>query len=112
MNWVVLLSVLVGWLLLGLAVANLFGRFIREAEGPDNADDLGSSVVSYLRRVSESRPPLALACQPRLSPIRHSPRRDAQPRPDTSPGRKTVSGSGTVIPKSARLRWSHKILAG
>ena len=50
MSWVVLLSVLVGWLLLGLAVAYLFGRFIRGAEGPDNAGDLAPPVVSYLRR--------------------------------------------------------------
>jgi len=50
MNWVVLLSVLVGWLLLGLAVAYLFGRFIRGAESPDNAGDLIPPVVSYLRR--------------------------------------------------------------
>jgi hypothetical protein len=50
MNWVVLLSVLAGWLLLGLAVAYLFGRFIRGAESPDNAGDLIPPVVTYLRR--------------------------------------------------------------
>jgi len=50
MNWVILLSVLVGWLLAGLAVAYLFGRLIRGVETPDNAGDLVPPVVSYLRR--------------------------------------------------------------
>jgi len=49
MNWVILLSVLVAWLLAGLAVAYLFGRFIRGVEAPDNASDLIPPVVSYLR---------------------------------------------------------------
>jgi len=49
MNWVILLSVLVAWLLAGLAVAYLFGRFIRGVETPDDAGDLISPVVSYLR---------------------------------------------------------------
>jgi hypothetical protein len=50
MNWVILLSVLVAWLLVGLAVAYLFGRFIRGVETPDNARDLIPPVVSYMRR--------------------------------------------------------------
>jgi len=50
MSWVILLSVLVAWLFVGLVVAYLFGRFIRGAETPDNADDLIPPVVSYLRR--------------------------------------------------------------
>ena len=49
MNWVIVLSVLVAWLLLGLAVAYLFGRFIRAVETPDNAGDLTPPVLSYLR---------------------------------------------------------------
>ena len=50
MDWVILLSVLVAWLLVGLAVAYLFGRFIRGVETPDNAGELIPPVVSYLRR--------------------------------------------------------------
>lgn len=50
MNWVLLLSVLFAWLFLGLAVAYLFGRFIRGTESPENAGDLVPHVVSYLRR--------------------------------------------------------------
>jgi hypothetical protein len=50
MNWVILLSVLVVWLLVGLGVAYLFGRFIRGVETQDNAGDLIPPVVSYLRR--------------------------------------------------------------
>ena len=50
MNWVVLLSVLFAWLLVGFAVAYAFGRFARGAEGPDNAGDLTPAVVRYLRR--------------------------------------------------------------
>jgi hypothetical protein len=50
MNWVILLSALVGWLLAGVAVAYLFGRFIRGVETQDNAGDLVSPVVRYMRR--------------------------------------------------------------
>jgi len=49
MNWAILLSVLAAWLLVGVAVAYLFGRFIRAVEAPDNAGDLIPPVVSYLR---------------------------------------------------------------
>lgn len=49
MSWVVLLSVLVAWLVIGLAVAYLFGRFIRGVETESSAE-LTPPVVSYLRR--------------------------------------------------------------
>jgi hypothetical protein len=50
MNWVTLLVILIAWPLLGLAVAYLFGRFIRGVETPESAGDLAPPVVSYLRR--------------------------------------------------------------
>ena len=50
MSWVVLLSVLVAWLLIGLAVAYLFGRFIRGVESTESSGELMPPVVSYLRR--------------------------------------------------------------
>ena len=50
MNWLILVAVLVAWSLLGLAVAYLFGRFIRGVEAPESAGDLIPPAVSYLRR--------------------------------------------------------------
>ena len=50
MNWVILLSALFAWLLVGLGVAYLFGRFIRGVETADSNGDLMPPVVSYLRR--------------------------------------------------------------
>jgi hypothetical protein len=55
MNWVTLLVILIAWPLLGLAVAYLFGRFIRGVEAPENAGDLAPPVVSYLRRDKRAR---------------------------------------------------------
>ena len=50
MNWMVLAVVLIGWCLLGLGLAYLFGRFIRAVDTPDNVNGVVPSVVSYLRR--------------------------------------------------------------
>lgn len=50
MSWVVLLSVLVAWLVIGMAVAYLFGRFIGGVETTQNSNELIPPVVSYLRR--------------------------------------------------------------
>jgi hypothetical protein len=55
MSWVVLLSVLVAWLVVGLAVAYLFGRFIRGVETPESSSELTPPVVSYLRRDKRPR---------------------------------------------------------
>ena len=49
MSWIVLFSVLVAWLVIGLAVAYLFGRFIRGVE-IESSTELSPPVVSYLRR--------------------------------------------------------------
>lgn len=49
MSWVVLMSVLVAWLVIGLAVAYLFGRFIRGVETTESSSELSPPVVSYLR---------------------------------------------------------------
>ena len=49
MNWITWVAILVAWPLVGLAVAYLFGRFIRGVESPENAGDLILPVVSYLR---------------------------------------------------------------
>jgi len=50
MSWITWVVMLVGWPLVGLGVAHLFGRFTRGAEAPDNAGDLMPPVLSYLRR--------------------------------------------------------------
>jgi hypothetical protein len=50
MNWAIVLSVFAVWLLAGLAVAYLFGGFIRGVEAAESTDELRPPVVSYLRR--------------------------------------------------------------
>ena len=55
MSWVVFLSVLVAWLLIGLAVAYLFGRFIRGVESTESSGELMPPVVSYLRRKKRAK---------------------------------------------------------
>lgn len=55
MDWLTLVAVLVAWPLIGLAVAYLFGRFIRGVEAPESASDLIPPVVSYLRRSKRAK---------------------------------------------------------
>jgi len=55
MSWITLLAVLVTWLLVGLGMAYLFGRFIHGAEISGSAGDLAPPVVSYLRRTKRAR---------------------------------------------------------
>jgi hypothetical protein len=50
-------AVLIGWPLVGLGVAYLFGRYIRGVESPENASDLISPVVSYLRPKKHAKTP-------------------------------------------------------
>jgi hypothetical protein len=50
MIWITWIATLVGWTLVGLGVAYLFGRFISGAEAPDDAGELVPPVLSYLRR--------------------------------------------------------------
>jgi hypothetical protein len=50
MIWITWIAILVGWTLVGLGVAYLFGRFISGAEAPDDAGELVPPVLSYLRR--------------------------------------------------------------
>jgi len=50
MDWAILLSVFAVWLLAGLAVAYLFGGFIRGIEAAESTGELRPPVVSYLRR--------------------------------------------------------------
>jgi len=54
MSWITWVAVLVAWLLVGLGVAYLFGRFIHGAQLAGDANDLAPPVVSYLRRVKRA----------------------------------------------------------
>jgi hypothetical protein len=56
MIWITWIAILVGWTLVGLGVAYLFGRFISGAEAPDDAGDLVPPVLSYLRREKRAKP--------------------------------------------------------
>src|SRR5712672_1282887 len=58
MSWITLVAVLVTWLLVGLGMAYLFGRFIHGAEMPGSAHDLAPPVLSYMRR---TKPPARAA---------------------------------------------------
>ncbi len=49
MNWIALVAVLCAWLVVGLGVAYLLGRFIHGVEALQNPADLIPAVVSYLR---------------------------------------------------------------
>ena len=64
MNWVILLSLFVAWLLVGLAVAYLFGRFIRGVETPDSTGELIPTQVTYLRRNKRVKPAVRALPQP------------------------------------------------
>jgi hypothetical protein len=55
MSWITLAVVLVAWLLVGVVVAYLFGRFIHAAELSGSASDLAPPVVSFLRRVGRAK---------------------------------------------------------
>jgi hypothetical protein len=56
MSWITLVvAVLVTWLLVGLGMAYLFGRFIHGAEMPGSAGELAPPVLSYLRRTKRAR---------------------------------------------------------
>lgn len=55
MSWVTWVAILVGWPLLGLGLAYLFGRFTHRGEAYGNVGQLAPPVVSYLRRVKRAR---------------------------------------------------------
>jgi hypothetical protein len=55
MSWITLVAVLVAWLLVGLGMAYLFGRFIHGAEMPGSAGELAPPVLSYMRRTKGAR---------------------------------------------------------
>ena len=56
-GWILWISVLLAWTLVGLVVAYLFGAFARHVETPESTT-LTPKVVSYLRR--QKRPNRAL----------------------------------------------------
>ncbi len=58
MIWITWIAILVGWTLVGLGVAYLFGRFISGAEAPDDAGELVPPVLSYLRRDKRAKAPI------------------------------------------------------
>jgi len=55
MSWITWVAILVGWPMLGLAVAYLFGRFTHRGEAYGNTGQLAPPVVSYLRHVKRTR---------------------------------------------------------
>ena len=55
MNWMVLAVVLIGWGLVGLGLAYLFGRFIRAVDTPEDVNGVVPYVVSYPRRGKRAR---------------------------------------------------------
>lgn len=52
MSWVTWVTLLLAWPLIGLGMAYLFGRVTHAAEIP--AGELGSPVLSYLRRIKRA----------------------------------------------------------
>jgi len=61
-----LVGVAIGWSLLGLGAAYLFGRFVHDVDAQDGADDL-VSPVNHLRRGKRARnvAPLDAEAQPK-----------------------------------------------
>jgi hypothetical protein len=54
MSWMTWVALVLAWPLVGLGMAYLFGRVTHAAETP--AGELGSPVLSYLRRVKRASP--------------------------------------------------------
>jgi len=52
MSWMTWVTLLLAWPLIGLGMAYLFGRVTHAAETP--AGELGSPVLSYLRRIKRA----------------------------------------------------------
>jgi len=52
-SWILWISVVLAWTLVGLVVAYLFGAFARRGEGPESST-LAPKIVSYLRRQKRS----------------------------------------------------------
>jgi uncharacterized membrane protein len=55
MSWITVVVVLVAWVLVGLGVAYLFGRFVHGVEISGHARDLAPPVLSHLRLVKRAR---------------------------------------------------------
>ena len=69
MEWILWISVmLLGWTLVGLVVAYLFGGLARQAETLENTT-LAPKVVSYLRRHKRANRPLRPSTH---SKVRHA----------------------------------------
>lgn len=49
MGWLTWIAALCAYLVVGFAVAYLFGSFVRRVESPENASDLTPPMVTYLR---------------------------------------------------------------
>jgi hypothetical protein len=56
-GWILLISVLLGWTLVGLVVAYLFGGLARRGEASEGTT-LAPKVLSYLRRHKRANRPL------------------------------------------------------
>jgi hypothetical protein len=52
-----LLAALLAWIVVGFAVAYLFGRFIHATDTPDGLDEPHAPIVSYLRPRKRSAQP-------------------------------------------------------
>lgn len=55
MSWITLPAILVGWALVGLAVAYLFGRVVQRGEGPGETGKAVSAEVTYLHRAKRAK---------------------------------------------------------
>ena len=63
MSWIMWVTVLVVWPLVGLGVAYLFGRFTHRGEIYGDAGQLAPPIVSYLRGTKRARVASRVAAQ-------------------------------------------------
>jgi hypothetical protein len=56
------------WLLVGLGMAYLFGRFIHGAEIPGSTGELAPPVLSYMRRTKRARTSSSATTQTKARP--------------------------------------------
>jgi len=72
--WLIALLV---WPVIGLGVAYLFGRIVREAEAPTDAGRLASPVILYLRRNKRPKPSVRVRATPHTRSRREAGRQRA-----------------------------------
>lgn len=68
MSFSFLFAVLLAWIVIGFAVAYLFGRFIHATDTPNDVDEPHPPIVSYLRpRKRSAQPRVARAAAERAT---------------------------------------------